>query len=329
MEKETIQDKNKRLFKSRYNLNVKSNAIIQKASHPLKNAEQQKLYSYLVSRIKDRNEKNEIIIIASEYFVTTGKAHSSKHVSSRYYNELEKNLQEIKNTKFYIKENGIPKELCGFIDKVEKLSSGKFLVKYNEESIKKYFCNLTGYFTKYVIIWVLLFHSKYSLPIYEFCKSISYNTIGLYSRRDYTLKEIKFILAAVNYSDYHSLTTRVFFRALYEINFYSDIRVTIIPHHGVGTKKIETFTIKVEPKDDAELNLLEKYINQILGFPKGTEVKYQIKKEIPSKTEKIIKKKGTPSFEEELRKLIAINKYYGGNGLAKSERPTESQPAAR
>ena len=114
--------------------------------------------------------------------------------------------------------------------------------------MKPYLLQLKEKFTEYELIYTLNFKSKYSIRLYEYLKSIHYNTLKQY-KTQIPIDKFQKILDS-NYTVFKDFHSRVLKPAYKEINQYSDINF----EYEIITKGRKAVDIKlmIESKETLE-----------------------------------------------------------------------------
>lgn len=200
----------------RRNIVVKSNQLIQHARFSL-STQQQKIVLYIISQIQPFDEEFKLY----EFRITDFCCVCGIVPKGDIYATLKKQIKDISDKSLWIEKEDGTETLVRWIEKpyIDK-RSGTIKIKLDND-MKPYLLQLVEKFTEYELIHTLNFKSKYSIRLYEYLKSIHYNTLKKYT----TVLEIdKFQkLLDSNYSNFKDFHTRVLKPAQKEINQFSDI----------------------------------------------------------------------------------------------------------
>ena len=205
-----------KVYKSRNNLVVKSNELIQKASYEL-SAQEQKILLYIISKLKPNDTDFNIVELKMKEFCDVC---GITFKSGANYNEIEKSLKELKNKNCELKTK---KEVLLFhwlgTVKIDKVNN-KIYVAF-DTMLKPYLLQLYSNFTAYQLENILIMDSKYSIRIYELLLSVK--AIGYYKT---TVSDLKKMLGCENkYSRFNNFRQKVLSISIKEINEYTDINV--------------------------------------------------------------------------------------------------------
>ena len=228
---------------NRRNIVVKSNRLIQQARFSL-STQQQKIVLYIISQIQPYDEEFKLY----EFKITDFCCVCGIIPKGDIYATLKKQIKEISDKSIWIETENGTNTLVRWIEKPYiDTRSGTIKIKLDED-MKPYLLQLKEKFTEYELIYTLNFKSKYSIRLYEYLKSIHYNTLKQYS----TVIDIdKFqLLLDSNYTNFKDFHTRVLKPAQKEINLYSDIKFNYeLIIEGRRTTKIK---ITIESKESLE-----------------------------------------------------------------------------
>lgn len=103
--------------------------------------------------------------------------------------------------------------------------NGIVVFKFNDEA-KPFLLQLKSLFTSFSLNNILHLDSKYSLRIYQLCKSNSYKKECYYSLEDF---KKNLVLTQKSYNQFGNITAKVITPALNEINKKTDITLEYIP----------------------------------------------------------------------------------------------------
>lgn len=224
---------------------TKSNDLIQKSRFTL-SAQQQKIILYLISHISPYDDEfklydfsiNEFCKIAGLYTVSGGN-----------YNALKMSIKALCDKSVWVTLQDGRETLLRWIEKPYiDTRSGVISIRLDRD-MRPFLLRLRENYTKYELIYILRFDSKYSIRLYELLKSVHYHDLKPYSIT-YTVDELRQRLGAETYSEYRDLKRRVLEIALREINTYSDKDIEFTElRRGRSVQAVEFF-IKSKPVDD-------------------------------------------------------------------------------
>lgn len=206
-----------RVSKQRSHLVVKSNDIIQKTRYSL-SMQQQKMLLYMISKIKPTDTiSTEYEMEINQFCEVSGMDMNNGY----YYTTLKDDLKKMADASIWIRMPDGKERLFRWLNTIEiNAGSGKIKYKFHEAT-EQYLYDLHSRYTKYELINVLAFRSKYSIRLYELLKS--YTNVG---RVRFSLEEFKRLMDAETYSRFVDLKRKVIEMATGEINELSgDMRV--------------------------------------------------------------------------------------------------------
>ena len=223
----------------------KANQLIQQ-SHFNLSTQQQKIIIYLISKINPYDKEfKEYTFDIRDFCEICG----IDVKSGGNYSELKEQIKKIADKSSWIEFNDDEESLVRWIEKPRiKKNSGIIKIRLDED-LKPYLLQLKANYTQYDIIYTLSFKSKYSIRLYELIKSVHYNELDEYEIT-YTIKDLRRLLGAENYTKYSHFKDRVLETALSEINSYSDkIVMYKTKRQGRSITHI-TLYIKTKPIED-------------------------------------------------------------------------------
>lgn len=206
-----------RVTRQRSHLVVKSNEIIQKTRYSL-TMQQQKMLLYMISKIKPTDTIDTEYEIEINQFCEVGGMDMN---NGYYYTTLKEDLKKMADASIWIRLPDGKERLFRWLNTLE-INPGSGNVKFKfHEATEQYLYDLHSRYTKYELINVLAFRSKYSIRLYELLKS--YANVG---RIRFPLEEFKRLMDAENYERFVDLKRKVIEMATKEINeLSSDMRV--------------------------------------------------------------------------------------------------------
>lgn len=230
----------------RKNIVVKSNKLIQQARFSL-STQQQKIVLYIISQIQPYDEEFKLY----EFKITDFCCVCGIIPKGDIYATLKKQIKDISDKSIWIETENGTETIVRWIEKpyIDK-RSGTIKIKLDED-MKPYLLQLKERFTEYELIYTLNFKSKYSIRLYEYLKSIHYNTLKQYS----TVIDIDRFqkLLDSNYTNFKDFHTRVLKPAQKEINQFSDINF----YYELITEGRRTTKIKITIESKELLERLE------------------------------------------------------------------------
>lgn len=200
---------------------VKSNALIEAIYNP-SSVYQMRLLMAALLQVKSK----EKIDYKRRYYVTASSlADMTKSVSKNNYSELKSASDDLLKTAVLITTCPLGNTLNNPL-KVNLVSSCEYLsgqgtvgLRFTEEIIP-YLSDLKKRFTKYQARYVMPMRSGYGIRLYELCLQ------WLGNEREFTLQEFRTLFGLENkYKSIKDLKKYVIFKAIDDINTYSDITV--------------------------------------------------------------------------------------------------------
>ncbi len=224
---------------ARYQIIIKSNALIQKSQFDL-SALQQKVILYLISKISPYDEDFKTYEFnIMEFCQVCGIDHDS----GGNYKMLKKVIKELADKSIWV--NNPEEEYLGRIicDPVIKKKKGTIQLKLHDY-MKPHLLQQKARYTQYEFIWGLQLEKKYSGPLYELAVSIHYNDLKPYEYI-FDLDELRRIMGATNYKTWQHFKDRALDPAVQEINSFTNKIIEYEPiKYGrvVGRVKIKVTT---------------------------------------------------------------------------------------
>lgn len=196
---------------------VKANDLIQKSRFDL-TLQQQKMLLFLISQVDPYDEEFKVYEFSIQEFC---RVCGIDVASGKNYQDVKQCIKDIADKSVWITLDGDEETLLRWIEK-PYINNRSGLIRIRlDEDMKPYLLQLKENFTRYELIYTLYFKSKYSIRLYELCKSIHYRELEEY-RRIFTVDELKKILGGETYEQYRDFKRRVLDVAVNEINNYSD-----------------------------------------------------------------------------------------------------------
>lgn len=192
---------------------IKSNDLIQNSIYNL-TVRQQKLLSYLISKIKPDDKELEFMTVRVADFCDVCGIEKDN-----FYNKIKDIVNDMDAKSLWI-ETPEKSFKFRFFSEVEILhGEGTVRILLNS-NLKRYLIDLSSKFTKYELWTILNLHGKYSIRLYELFKSYAYQ-----HEKEFEIEHLKKLLLAEHYKDFKSFRRRVIDPSIDEINKYSDILV--------------------------------------------------------------------------------------------------------
>ena len=174
---------------------------------------------------------------------------------------LKKNIQELSNKSFWIK-NDTGEKLCRWISKAEiiyndKLGTERLIIKLDDD-LMPYLLSVSQNFTRYQLENALIMRSKYSIRLYEIL--LSYCNIGTYELSLDELKEKLQISSTMRYDNFKRI---VLDKSINEINTFTDLRVSYETIRRGKGGKIVGFIFTIQEVTDKFLKHVSKSLRKI------------------------------------------------------------------
>lgn len=243
----------------RDNTVVKANALIQNSRFNL-SLQQQKILLYLISQISPRDE---IFKLYEFDLVQFCRVCGLDYDSGKNYSDIKKAIKEIADKSLWIEIAEGEETLLRWIEK-PYINKREGIIKIRlDEDMKPFLLQLKANFTSYEIIWTLKFKSKYSIRLYELCKSIHYHELESYSRR-YSIDEFKRLLGAETYKEYRDFKRKAIIPAIQDINNYSDKNISF--DEITRGRKVVQIQLNILSKDSLDALKIRSDIEKDLGL---------------------------------------------------------------
>ena len=222
----TYDDKIKTLESQCYKV-VKHNDIIQKSKFRL-SAPEQKTVAFLVSLIKPKEEyPNGIQPIDYEFEIQDYcKVCGIDYKSGENYKMVRETLKSLRNKSVDVTlPNGTDTSISWINKYWSNKGTGKAKIRFDED-MAPFIFDVRDRTTRYELLNILPMQSKYSIRLYEICRS----WVGIYSKQ-YDLKELRSMLGVaddelVRYPDFRRYVLEIAER---EINEHTDLEVSFEP----------------------------------------------------------------------------------------------------
>ena len=251
MKKETYLEQRDKLV-------VKANELIQKSRFNL-SLQQQKIVLYLISQIMPQDDDFKLYSFTIPEFC---RVCGITVESGKNYQDVKNAIKEIADKSLWIRLPNGKSTLVRWIEKPYIDDKSGVIDIRLDADMKPYLLQLKENFTEYEIIYTLHFKSKYSIRLYELCKSINYNDLEEYHRR-YSIEELRQLLGAESYTVFKDFRRRVLEPAIDEINEYSDKEVNY--QTITQGRKVIGIELFVKSKETAEVLKIRATIEKEMG----------------------------------------------------------------
>ena len=245
-------------LEQRDKLVVKANELIQKSRFNL-SLQQQKIVLYLISQIMPQDDDFKLYSFTIPEFC---RVCGITVDSGKNYQDVKNAIKEIADKSLWIRLPNGKSTLVRWIEKPYIDDKSGVIDIRLDADMKPYLLQLKENFTEYEIIYTLHFKSKYSIRLYELCKSIHYNDLEEYHRR-YSIEELRQLLGAESYTVFKDFRRRVLEPAIDEINEYSDKEVNY--QTITQGRKVIGIELFVKSKETAEVLKIRATIEKEMG----------------------------------------------------------------
>lgn len=245
-------------LEQRDKLVVKANELIQKSRFNL-SLQQQKIVLYLISQIMPQDDDFKLYSFTIPEFC---RVCGITVESGKNYQDVKNAIKEIADKSLWIRLPNGKSTLVRWIEKPYIDDKSGVIDIRLDADMKPYLLQLKENFTEYEIIYTLHFKSKYSIRLYELCKSIHYNDLEEYHRR-YSIEELRQLLGAESYTVFKDFRRRVLEPAIDEINEYSDKEVNY--QTITQGRKVIGIELFVKSKETAEVLKIRATIEKEMG----------------------------------------------------------------
>lgn len=199
----------------------KSNALIQKSRFDL-SLQQQKILLFLISQISPSDTEFQTYSFSIKDFCSVCGINTT---SGRNYQMIKNQIKQIADKSIWL-DMPDREVLVRLIEKPEIIKeSGVIRIRFDKDMMP-FLLQLRSNYTKYELIYILRFNSKYSLRLYEYIKSVHYDEMNSYTQY-VSLDGLKRIIGAEKYELFKEFNRSVLKPAVNEINRYSDKNVKI------------------------------------------------------------------------------------------------------
>lgn len=255
-----VLKKNGDLVELRSQTVSKANSIIQKSRYDL-TLPQQRIVLFLISQVRPTDDSFKVYDFSiPEFCKLIGITGAGKN-----YIDLKAALKAVADQSIYVEEDGTEK-LIRWLDMVHiRKNSGTVQLRIHEE-MRPYLLHLHSHFTRYELVWVLRFKSKYSPRLYEFLRSYHYNKLGVFER-DFQIDELKRAVGGERYERWINFRQKVLEPSVSDINEFSDMVITWTP---IKTgRQITGIHFTIQSKSQWELLKLRSDTDKALGLLPG------------------------------------------------------------
>lgn len=247
---------------------VKSNELIQKRTHML-SLQEQKIILFLISQLKPEQKEfeSQIFDIVDFCEICGISADSGKN-----YDDLKKNIKNLRDKSMWVVGKDKGETLMGWISNAKiNPNSGQIAVRFDEE-MKPYLLELKNRYTQYDLIYTLGMKSKYSIRLYELCKS--YERIGEPLTYE-TLDRFREAVGA-EYEQWYDIKRRIILPAKNEINSMTDITVNFEPIKRGRLVVGVRFNITPKRTFDEQTEAQRTLYNRLEKIPDNEPIKGQL-----------------------------------------------------
>lgn len=247
------------ILTARSNKVYKHNDLVQKSRFNLSLVEQ-KTVNFLVSLIKPKKNIADIQPLEYEFDIQAYcKICGIDYNQGTNYKMVRDTLKSLRDKSVIVPLSDGTDTTVSWINKFwSNKGSGRAKVRFDED-IAPYLFELCENTTRYELLNVLPMKSKYSVRLYEICRSWA----GLRSKT-YTIEELRNLLMIPNdeLSRYPDFRRKVLEIAQKEINEYTDLNVYFEPK--TKGRKVIQIRIHITEKSSKEKQELEFRVNDIL-----------------------------------------------------------------
>lgn len=236
----------KEVLESRYNKVVKHNAIVQNSRFDL-SATEQKTINFLISLVKPKQNENDIQPIEYEFEIQDYcKVCGIDYKTGENYKMVRNTLKSLVSKVVVVTLPDGTETSVNWINKFwSNKGSGKAKIRFDED-LAPYIFELRENTTRFELLNILPMKSKYSVRMYEICRSYCYQ-----KSHTFDLVELRKMLEIPEneLTRYPDFRRRVLEKSQEEINRYSDLNIYFEPiKKGRSMVKIQ---IHITEKDVA------------------------------------------------------------------------------
>lgn len=213
-------DEKYELMKSRGYWVVKANRLIQKNRFKLSLPEQKAL-AYICSLIKPNESELWYEFEIRDYCKICGIDYDN----GNNYLSIKSTLKKLRDHSMWLQFEGSDTEsTVSWLDRVEiNRNSGRVRVRIDDR-LAPYLFSLSRHYTRYQLYNVLAMRSAFSIRMYELLKSYTFQKSKEFSVDE--LKKILMVEGAKSYRNFNLFRTKVIDKALDEINFLTDLKIS-------------------------------------------------------------------------------------------------------
>lgn len=257
MERLLMRNQEELLLAQRDRTIQKANELIQHSRFSL-SLNQQKIILYLISQINGYDENFRLFNFSIQEFCKV----AGLKLSGRTYNEIKDLIKDIRDKSIWL-DTGDGKEiLLSWIDRaIIYQNSGTIQLRISED-MRPYLLQLKKNYTSYELIYTLAMKSKYSIRLFEWCKSVHYNETKEY-QKEVSVEQLKRLLDCDSYKLYGDFKRRALNVAVSEINTFTDKILSYTEKkHG---NKVVAINFTIGTKDALARLEVKESINEALG----------------------------------------------------------------
>lgn len=250
------------IMNSRDNKVVKHNELVQKSRFELSLVEQ-KTINFLISLIKPKKNDFDIQPLEYEFEIQNYcKICGIDYNQGTNYKMVRDTLKSLRDKSVIMTLPDGTDTSVSWINKFwSNKGSGRAKIRFDED-IAPYLFDLLENTTRFELLNILPMKSKYSVRMYELCRS--WARLGSHTYKIDELRKLLFISEneLVNYKDFRRRVLEV---AQKEINELTDLLVYFEPKYK--GKKVVQVRIHLKEKTPLERSIIQKNSNNKLGFP--------------------------------------------------------------
>lgn len=249
------------IYERRENKVVKHNDIVQKGRGLLSNTEQ-KMLNFLVSLIKPRKNLNDEQPREYTFDIQTYcKVCGIDYNNGTNYQMVRNSLKKLRDTSWNVQlPDGTDTPISFLAYVYTNKGTGKAKIEFSKD-MSPYLFDLCENTTRYELLNILPMKSKYSMRLYEICRS--WGGIGNHT---YQLDELRKLLSLseTELARFPDLRRKVLEKAVEEINEYTDLIVNYVPLTEENKRKVVAIMFTIKEKSPNEKIRAQFHVNEIL-----------------------------------------------------------------